>query len=88
MNAEQVANVCDRIGLSVSSDTQGYQAQYGSKGITLSVWCKPGVSLERLVTEEQRLFTDQLIITTSVLRRERKGKANKLSSAMIGSRRL
>ena len=56
LNGEQVAHVCDKIGLSVSSDTQGYQAQYGSKVITLSVWCKPGVSLKRLVSEEPRVL--------------------------------
>ena len=30
LNGKQVAHVCDKIGLSVSSDTQGYQAQYES----------------------------------------------------------
>ena len=64
LNGDQVSNVCALIGLSVTCDTQGYQAQYGRKGITLSVWCKPGVSLERLVTEEPRVFTDQLTITS------------------------
>ena len=62
LTGEQVASVCGVVGLSVTSDTQGYQTQYGSSVITLSVWAKAGVSLERLVTEEPREFSDQLTI--------------------------
>ena len=64
LNGEQVASICDVVGVRVSSDTQGYQAHYGARAITLSVWAKPGVSLERLVTEEPTVFTDQLTITS------------------------
>ena len=64
LKGEQVKAVCDIVGLRVSSETEGYQAHYSGKVITLSVWAKPAVSLERFVSDEKREFTSQLTITS------------------------
>ena len=64
LNGDQVASVCAAVGISVSCETQGYQAHYRPKVITLSVWAKPGVSLERFVSEQPREFTSDLIISS------------------------
>ena len=63
LNGDEVAQVCEIVGVRVGSDTQGYQAQYSVKGITLSVWVNPNVSLEKYVTRESKEFNSDLIIT-------------------------
>ena len=47
LKGDQVAEICDSIGLRVSSETEVYQVTYIRKVISLSVWAKPIVSLER-----------------------------------------
>ena len=72
INGEEVAKVCQIIGLKVGSDTEGYQAHYNRKVITLAVWAKAGVSLEKFVREDPIEFNGDLTITQvrSARRRE------------------
>ena len=63
LNGQQVANVCELVGLRVGVETEGYQAQYSGKGVTLSVWAKHGVSLERFTCMEPREYTRDLTIS-------------------------
>ena len=46
LNGEQVASVCEIIGVQVGQHTEGYQTHYRGQYITLSVWLKQGVSLK------------------------------------------
>ena len=64
LNGEQVASVCEIIGVQVGRDTEGYQTHYRGQYITLSVWLKQGVSLERFLGEERREYTTDLIFWT------------------------
>ena len=63
LSGDQVAEVCQIIGVRVGSDTRGYQAQYSAKLITLSVWMNPSVTLEKYVTSEPRDINGELTIT-------------------------
>ena len=64
LSGDEVARVCALVGIYVGSETEGYQASYSGKAITLSVWAKPAVSLERFVSEEARVFTPELTVTS------------------------
>ena len=64
LSGDEVARVCALVGINVGSETEGYQASYSGKAITLSVWAKPAVSLERFVSEEARVFTPELTVTS------------------------
>ena len=64
LKGDQVAQICDSVGLRVSSETEGYQVVYSGKVITLSVWAKPPVSLERFMSDQPREINSQLIITS------------------------
>ena len=63
LTGEEVSRLCDIVGLKVGDQTEGYQVNYSRKIITLSVWAKQGVSLERCVTEQPKEFTCDLTIT-------------------------
>ena len=63
LNCAQVVKICEIVGIRVGSETEGYQAHYNRKNITLSVWAKDGVSLERFVTDQSREFSGDLTIT-------------------------
>ena len=63
LTGEDVSKICEIVGLKVDCDTEGYQAHYGRKSITLAVWAKAGVSLERLVSEQPREFNSDLTIS-------------------------
>ena len=63
LTGEEVSRLCDIIRLKVGDQTKGYQVTYSRKIITLSVWAKQGVSLERCVTEQPKEFTSDLTIT-------------------------
>ena len=63
LKGDQVAQVCEVVGIRVGDETEGYQVKYRGKVITLSVWAKPAVYLERFVTDLPRVFTSDLTIT-------------------------
>ena len=63
IKCDQVVNICEIVGIRVGSETEGYQAQYNRKSVTISVWAKEGVSLERFVTDQPREFSSDLTIT-------------------------
>ena len=64
LNGDEVARVCTLVGIHVGGETEGYQVNYSGKVITLSVWAKPAVSLERFVSEEAKALTPELTITS------------------------
>ena len=63
LSGDAVAQVCEGLGIDIGRDTVGYQAQYRGKVITLAVWMKEAVSLERFVQEGEREFNSDLVIT-------------------------
>ena len=63
LNGEEVSKICDIVGIKVGTETEGYQAQYSRKVITLAVWAKAGVGLEKFVTDQPRVFNGDLTIT-------------------------
>ena len=64
LNGEQVAKMCEVIGIRCGGETEGYQVHYGGKSITLSVWAKQAVGLERFVSEQSKVFSENLTITS------------------------
>ena len=46
-----VARLLTSIGMNISSELKGYQIMYG-RGVTLAVWCAPGVNLEKFCRTE------------------------------------
>ena len=63
LNGDQVASVCQLVGVQVGRETEGYQLHYSGKVITMSVWMKQAVSLEKFIREQRREFTSDLTIT-------------------------
>ena len=63
LKCDEVSRLCEIVGLKVGIETEGYQAHYSRKKITLSVWAKDGVSLERRVMDQPREFNSDLTIT-------------------------
>ena len=53
----------DSSWLGIYQETEGYQAHYGRKNITLAVWAKQGVSLERFISENSKDFSNDLTIS-------------------------
>ena len=49
INGDEVSRVCSMIGIMVGDKTDGCQPHYSKKYITLAVWTKQEISLERLV---------------------------------------
>ena len=63
INGDTVASACELIGLSPERDTEGYQVHFRGRYITLSVWAKPHVSLEKFISEETREVGEDLVVT-------------------------
>ena len=63
INGEDVSKICEIVGIKVGQETQGYQTHYGRKIITVAVWAKPGLSLERFVMEQAKDFNSDLAIS-------------------------
>ena len=63
LSCEDVSRLCNIVGIRVGDDTEGYQAYYNRKGITLSIWAKQGVSLEKFVNDNPREFSSDLTIS-------------------------
>ena len=63
LKCEDVSRICERVGIRVGMDTEGYQVNFNRKSITLSIWAKDGVSLERFVDDQPREFSNDLTIT-------------------------
>ena len=63
LSFDNVSKICDVIGIRVGSDTEGYQVNYNRKSITVSIWAKKGVSLERFITEHSTEFSSDLTMT-------------------------
>ena len=59
-----MANVCGIVVIHVGVKIQGYQANYRGNIITLPVWEKPCVSLERFITDQSREFISDLTISS------------------------
>ena len=51
MDQSCVARLLTSLGMNIETQLKGYQAMYG-KVVTLSVWCQPGVNLERFCRTE------------------------------------
>ena len=47
-----VARLMTSIGINIKTQYQGYQVIYGRGGATISVWCVPGIDLERFCRTE------------------------------------
>ena len=47
-----VARLMTSIGINIKTQYQGYQVMYGRGGATISVWCVPGIDLERFCRTE------------------------------------
>ena len=62
ISGEEVANVCNYVGIKVGEETEGYQAHYSRKFITIAVWAKAGISLEKFVFDSPRDFNNNLDI--------------------------
>ena len=63
LSCEDVSRLCNIVGMRVGIDTEGYQAHYNRKGITISIWAKPGVSLEKFANDNPMEFSGDLTIT-------------------------
>ena len=63
LNGDLVADICQVVGIKPGVETEGYQVHYG-KGVTVAVWAKQAINLERYVTEERRDFNNDLVITS------------------------
>ena len=63
LRGEQVAEVCEVVGVNVASEAEGYHTQYG-KFITLSVWVKQAVSLTKFVSSHPTVYTSELTIVS------------------------
>ena len=57
-----MAKISHMVGIKVRSETEGYQAHYSRKVITLAVWAKAGVSLEKLIRDDHSEFNRDLTI--------------------------
>ena len=64
LNGDQVAEVCEIVGVRVGVETEGYQTQYRGKVIMLAIWVKEAVSLERFVSEQSKFFSSDMTITS------------------------
>ena len=58
LNGHVIAQLCDLVGIKVASETEGYQIHYGGKSITVAIWPKKAVSIERFVSEERIRFNN------------------------------
>ena len=63
LTCQDVAKICEIVGIQVGIQTEGYQANYSHKSIILSVWAKDGVGLERYVNDQPREYSSDLTIT-------------------------
>ena len=63
IKGEDVSRICETVGIKVGQETEGYQAHYGRKNITIAVWAKQGVSLERFISENSKDFSNDLTIS-------------------------
>ena len=64
LNGDLVAGICGAVGIRPGVETEGYQVQYRGKNMTISVWAKEAVSVERFVTEESKDYNNDLVITS------------------------
>ena len=64
LSGEEVERVCQLIGMRCGAETEGYQVQYRGKYITVSVWAKPRIGLERFNSEGPIVFSEDLMITS------------------------
>ena len=55
--------MCNIVGIKAGEDTEGYKANYNQKLITVAVWAKQGISLEKFVTENPKDYNSELIIS-------------------------
>ena len=63
VKCDDVSKICEIVGIRVGTETEGYQAHYNRQTITLSIWIKPGIGLERFVSENNTQYSSDLTIT-------------------------
>ena len=66
LNGDLVAKICEVVGIKPGDQTEGYQVHYRGSLITVSVWAKQAIGLEKLVTEESRQVVDTDLVITQV----------------------
>ena len=50
VSCDDVSKICDIVGIKVGSEAQVYQAHYNGTTITLSIWAKDGIGLDKFVS--------------------------------------
>ena len=51
LTCEKVTSICEMMNIKIESETEGYQVLYRGKYLTLVVWFKSSISIERFTTE-------------------------------------
>ena len=63
LNGDAVARICHVIGIKPECDTEGYQVHYRGGYISVALWVKEAVGLEKFVSEEAREVGEDLLVT-------------------------